>query len=267
LNSKKRESEGDLREKAINVLKSHKRRIDEGTIKIVIDRLRERKEESLRRKEEFLKRKKSGKIKLNFTKDEVEQLEKKGKKKLVLRKLTKREMREIRDQNRKKQALLKELGVTEQELNEWRCEQGAQGGREAAYDNLTDYELCQDLVGSFAHKSLRRTKTSDLGSIKDRYNTIVLGLVTLPAIAEEFMRDRTGLMQFLSACFKRWRKINKPDSLFRMRLITHQHLGGPRVVAQYLENIGAVSRCMTAEHTESLRGKIKQYRHRDRKDS
>ena len=75
--SKKGESESDLRKLAIDVLKSRRCRVDEATIKIVVNRLRERKEESLRRKEKFLKRKKSGKIKLNFTKAEVEQLEQK----------------------------------------------------------------------------------------------------------------------------------------------------------------------------------------------
>ena len=87
----------------------------------------------------------------------------------------------------------------------------------------------------------------------------------LTALAEEYVRDREGLLRFVCAVFKRWRKINAPDSLSRVRLITQQHLGGPKVVAQYLQNIGAVSKCTTAKHSESLRGRIKKYRGRDRK--
>ena len=42
----------------------------------------------------------------------------------------------------------------------------------------------------------------------------------LTALAEEYVRDRKGLMRFLSACFKRWRKIDAPNSLHRIREVT-----------------------------------------------
>jgi len=44
----------------------------------------------------------------------------------------------------------------------------------------------------------------------------------LTALAEEYVRDREGLMRFLSACFKRWRKIGAPTSLHRVRVVTQQ---------------------------------------------
>jgi hypothetical protein len=72
-------------------------------------------------------------------------------------------------------------------------------------------------------------------------------------------------MRFLDAVFKRWRKIDQPDSPWRVRLLTQQHLGGPKVVAQFLENAGAVSKKTTGQHFDSLRQCIKQYRSRDRK--
>jgi hypothetical protein len=44
----------------------------------------------------------------------------------------------------------------------------------------------------------------------------------LIALAEEYVRDREGLMRFLSACFKRWRKIDAPSSLHRFRVVIQQ---------------------------------------------
>jgi hypothetical protein len=98
-----------------------------------------------------------------------------------------------------------------------------------------------------------------------RRHAVSEGLMT--ALCLEYVMDRRGLKQFLWAVFKHWRKIFEPRSLWVVRLITQQHLGKPRVVAQYLENIGAVSQCTTLEQRESLRGRIKQYRTRDRKNA
>ena len=42
----------------------------------------------------------------------------------------------------------------------------------------------------------------------------------LTALAEEYVRDRKGLMRFLSSCSKRWRKIDAPNSLHRIRQVT-----------------------------------------------
>jgi hypothetical protein len=181
------------------------------------------------------------------------------------RRLTKREAEEWN-------ALLKQKAPTAHEPN----------GREAAYDDLGDHELCCDLTGKFARESATETGAT-IGDIRDRYEAIALGFrcargaqsseaplalgSALNALAEEFRRDRKGLLQFLDAVFERWERIDQPDSLFRVRLITQQHLGGPKVVAQYLQNIGAVSKCTTAEQVESLHARIKQYRSRDRKNT
>ncbi|CEF49253.1 unnamed protein product [uncultured bacterium] len=47
----------------------------------------------------------------------------------------------------------------------------------------------------------------------------------LTALAEEYVRDRKGLMQFLSAVFKRWRKIYKLGSSWQILLVKSQLLG------------------------------------------
>ena len=104
---------------------------------------------------------------------------------------------------------------------------------------------------------------------KDRCNWTLSGHTVskelMTALAQEYFRDRQGLMRFLQAVFKRWQEIDQPNSLWRVRLITQQHLGEPKVVTQYVENIGAVSKCTNERHFESLRAKIKQYCSRDRK--
>jgi len=194
-------------------------------------------------------------------------------------------------------------------------------GREAAYDDLVDHELCCDLAGTFARESGRRTEAKEIGSIRDNYEAIVLGFngarslsvvlrnetdqapgdflrklwrnwigdyvshciqgkedrcnwtlsghtvskELLTALAEEYVRDREGLMRFLSAVFERWQKIDQPDSPWRLQLIAQQHLGKPKIVAEYAQNVGAVSRCTTAGQIESLRARIKQYHSRERR--
>ena len=104
---------------------------------------------------------------------------------------------------------------------------------------------------------------------KDRCNWTLSGHTVskelLTALAQEYFRDHQGLMRFLEAVFKRWREIYQPNSLWRVRLIIQQHLGEPKVVTQYVENIGAVSQCTNERHFESLRANIKQYCSRDRK--
>ncbi|HEU5238650.1 MAG TPA: hypothetical protein VFU37_16075 [Pyrinomonadaceae bacterium] len=65
----------------------------------------------------------------------------------------------------------------EREEQEW-LKQGeltpdaSEAGWEAAYDELYDEEHCQKLIGKFARKSAKRT-SSDIGDIRDRYETIV----------------------------------------------------------------------------------------------
>jgi hypothetical protein len=133
-------------------------------------------------------------------------------------------------------------------------------GREAAYEQWGHKELCWDLAGIFARESARRTGDS-IGDIRDRYDSIGLGFVSLrqqadgahqsvisfflrenqtaaaikafferpgkwlgedllSALAEEYVRDRQGLMQFLSECLKRWRQFDERKS--RARLVTQQ---------------------------------------------
>jgi hypothetical protein len=94
-----------------------------------------------------------------------------------------------------------------------------------------------------------------------------VGRELLTALAEEYVRDRAGLMRFLFAVLKHWRKIYDPQSLWRVQVLTQQHLGGPKVVAQYVENAGAVSPKTTPQQVDALRQCIKQYRSRDRKDA
>ena len=90
------------------------------------------------------------------------------------------------------------------------------------------------------------------------------------ALAVEYEREPKALNQFLSAVFKRWRKIDKPDSLWRRQLVTQQ-IGSDvphHQIVQRLEKIGSVPKCSHAPKTKayaSLRSKIKQYRSRDQK--
>ena len=46
-------------------------------------------------------------------------------------------------------------------------------GRGAAYEDLADFELCQDLAGKFARKSAKKTGDG-IGGIRDRYDMIVI---------------------------------------------------------------------------------------------
>jgi hypothetical protein len=107
-------SESDLRQRAIDILASRRCKVNEDTIRIVVDRLRARKEEGVRRKQSGIRR--------NFTEADVE--------------------REEREQQRS----LKEAGLLD-EIS----------GAEAAYDDLTDVELCRDLAGKYACESARKT--------------------------------------------------------------------------------------------------------------
>jgi hypothetical protein len=87
-----------------------------------------------------------------------------------------------------------------------------------------------------------------------RRHAVSEGLMT--ALRVEYVKDRRTLMRFLEAVFKRWREVDQPNSLWRVRLIAQQHLGKPKVVAQYVENTGAVSKCTNKSHFESLRAKL-----------
>jgi hypothetical protein len=249
---------------------------------------------------------------------------KKGKKRI---RLTKAEVREL-------SALLKE-GLPAGEVD----------GREAAFNDLVDKELCRDLASSFAGESARK-KGDAIGDVRDSYGRIVIELLAarytqtdgkryslstvlrgkyesdsalkeflpkfakwigeyvsdcirehtfgftplyrqivpshtwtlcrhsvsrqlLTALAEEYVRDRVGLMRFLSSCFERWREINKPDSLWRVRLVTQQtagHYGYDRKrILDHLQEIGAMPNPNKADQTYALLSRIGQYLSRDQR--
>ena len=92
----------------------------------------------------------------------------------------------------------------------------------------------------------------------------------LTALAEEYVRDRKGLLQFLNAIFKRWQKIHQPDSLLRMKVVIEQHADDVQHhrIAQRLDRIGAVAKGSAVPGTSAnrkLRSKIKKIRSRDLK--
>jgi hypothetical protein len=227
MQKKSGDSESDLRQRAKDVLKSSGRKIDESTIRIVVDRLWATKEEGLRRKK--------GRIRRNFRESDVE--------------------REERDQQRslKKAGLLDEIS-----------------GADAAFEDLVDFELCQDLAGKFASESAGKTGDA-IGDVRDRYETITTELRCVratqlrTALAEECERDSKGLLRFLHAVFKRWRKIDQPDSLFRHQLLTHQLAGTPKEITNALEKVGAVATSATEQQFRSLHSRIRKYRSRDQK--
>ena len=92
----------------------------------------------------------------------------------------------------------------------------------------------------------------------------------LTALAEEYVRDRGGLLSFLCAVFKCWRKIDQPHSAWRVKLVIEQHANDVphHRIAQRLEKIDAVPKGTDVPGTSSyrkLRSTIKQIRSRDRK--
>src|SRR5262249_14279055 len=91
----------------------------------------------------------------------------------------------------------------------------------------------------------------------------------LTALAEEYVRDREGLLRFVCAVFKRWRKIHQPHSAWRLKLVTEQHANDVphHRIAQRLEKADAVPKGAAVPGTSAyhkLRSKIKKIRSRDR---
>ena len=176
--------------------------------------------------------------------------------------------------------------LTKREVEKWnalskqKAPTAEPDGREAELERLGDFELCWDLARKFARESANRTRDM-IADIRDRYEAIALGLrcargaqsseaplalcTALNALAQEFERDRKGLLRFLSAVFKRWRKIDQSESPFRQLLLTHQLTGTPKEIANALEEIGAAPTCTTAKQVESFHARIRQYRSRGRK--
>jgi hypothetical protein len=94
----------------------------------------------------------------------------------------------------------------------------------------------------------------------------------LTALAEEYVRDRKGLLQFLSAIFKRWQKDDQPDSLLRMKVVIEQCADDVphHRIAQLLDRTGAVAKGSAVPGTSAyrkLRWNIKKIRSRDRKSA
>jgi hypothetical protein len=82
----------------------------------------------------------------------------------------------------------------------------------------------------------------------------------LIALAEEYVRDRVGLMRFLVVVFKRWRKLFAPYSPWCFRLLAQQITGTSNEVAAAMEKIGAAPR-----NSQSLGPRVRKYRSRDQK--
>ena len=152
---------------------------------------------------------------------------------------------------------------------------GGMDGREAAFEDLGDYELCLDLAGRYARESTHKSGEG-ISLVRDRLEAIALGFLcvrgagsseallassnALRAFREEFERDPQGLLRFLRAVFKRWRTIEEPGSVWRVKTVTQQH--GSRdhkAIADYVETIGA------EKHTGSLRSRVRQYLSRDQR--
>jgi hypothetical protein len=91
----------------------------------------------------------------------------------------------------------------------------------------------------------------------------------MKALAQEYVRDRDGLMRFLSAVFRQWRKILELRSLWRVRLVTQQiasRFGHDRKrILDRLQKIGAVPSNLTADQTNSWLSKIGQILSRDQR--
>ena len=219
-----------------------------------------------------------------------------------------------------------------------------EAGREAAYEELVEKELCFDLAGKCARESANRTGDA-IADVRDRYEAIVIELLAarytqtdgnsyalatalrgkyesdsaleeflpnfskwiakyvsdcinehtfaftplyrqivpahtwtlrdhsvskelLTALAEEYVRDREGLLRFLYAVFRRWRKIGHPHSAWRVKLVTEQHANNVahHRIAQRLEKIDAVPKGSAVPGTSAyrkLRSRIKKIRSRD----
>ena len=92
----------------------------------------------------------------------------------------------------------------------------------------------------------------------------------LTALAEEYVRDREGLLRFLCTVFKRWRKIAQSHSAWRVKLVTEQHANQVHTIGLHigLKIIDAVPKGTVEPGTSAyrkLRSRIKKIRSRDRK--
>jgi hypothetical protein len=91
--------------------------------------------------------------------------------------LTEGELRERAAEERKHEELLSKFGVSAEELAEcWEAD--GLSGREAAFEDVGDFEHCRDLAGKFALESA--AGTGDLiSNVRDRYELIVEELLAV----------------------------------------------------------------------------------------
>ena len=87
----------------------------------------------------------------------------------------------------------------------------------------------------------------------------------MKALAIEHVRDPEALNEFLKAVFKRWRKNEDPQSVFRQQTLMRQITGPSKEVALALQELGAVPRSTTEAHLRSLDSRVRQQRSRDKK--
>jgi hypothetical protein len=91
----------------------------------------------------------------------------------------------------------------------------------------------------------------------------------LTPLSLEYVRDRKTLMAFLSAMFKRWREIFKPNSLWRARFVTQQTAAGlgydHKRILERLQKIGAVPSNLTGRQTYAWLSTIGQWLSRDQR--
>jgi len=89
------------------------------------------------------------------------------------------------------------------------------------------------------------------------------------ALALEYVRDRDGLMRFLSAVFKYWRNLFAPYSPWRARLVTQQvaplFKNDRKRILDHLRQIGAVPKNLTSDQYYSWLSRIGQYLSRDQR--
>src|SRR5262249_39136215 len=87
----------------------------------------------------------------------------------------------------------------------------------------------------------------------------------LTALAEEHVRDRAGLMRFLLAVFKRWRKIYKLGSSWQILLVKSQLLGrNDKGMAAAIEKSSFQENPGTEKEHDKLMWRIRQCLKRER---
>ena len=89
------------------------------------------------------------------------------------------------------------------------------------------------------------------------------------ALAHEYVRDRDGLMRFLSAVLKRWQNLFAPYGSWRVRLVTQQvaplFKNDRKLILDHLRQIGAVPSDLTSDQYYSWLSRIGQYLSRDQR--